>query len=220
MKWLLILLHVFLFTGWSCQIAEECRCKRVVSHKIIREVNIPVTAFITNENDIRLQIAFENKDEAYYMDFISVKRESHEITRRRNLDFSQTKLVNSVSQMPLGWVNMNITLNKHAIHIIPYIEKIITDFPMQEIIISANYMTSCTQGTPFWNIVRNQSVVVPISGLSRSRLSVSSLKEFSPLISLNGDKFNFTLELKKVLKTSSLKLAADIYYFIIENDQT
>ncbi|CAL4195672.1 unnamed protein product, partial [Meganyctiphanes norvegica] len=196
----------------------ECICKDTIKHYITEESNIPVTAFMTEDNYITLNLAFENKDEALDMDFITIKRESYEITKIRNTERENIKSFNLSSPMPFGWINMSIIVNKHEIQIKPYMDKIVSEFTIRQIIIASKNMTSCDKGTPSWKIARDQSVEVPLNGLSTSRVSITSPKDFSPVFSILGNKYYFAKELGVILGTSGSKLPGNIYSFVIEND--
>ncbi|CAL4160488.1 unnamed protein product, partial [Meganyctiphanes norvegica] len=138
--WLKIILHIFLFIELSCQINEECLCTEMKRHEISNEEIIPLTAYLTDELNIRFQIAFENKDGVLDMDYIKLKPESSEIKRKRNR-IEKTEKINA--SIPLGWIHMNISVGKNYISFSPYIDKITPDFPMQHLTIASHYMSAC-----------------------------------------------------------------------------
>ncbi|CAL4107470.1 unnamed protein product [Meganyctiphanes norvegica] len=211
-----ILLHTFLFIEFSHQINEECLCIDMKRHEIHEKEIIPLTTFLTADFNIRFQIAFENKDGVLDMDYIKVKPDSYEIKRKRNRVESVEK--NNVS-IPLGWVHMNITMDKNIFSIDPFNVKMIPDFPMQHLTIASQFMSSCKQGTPSWKIVRDQAVTLPLNGLGRNRISFTSEKDFSPFISINSFDLHLTYDSGVFLKTSGKKLPTNIYELIVENEK-
>ncbi|CAL4079259.1 unnamed protein product, partial [Meganyctiphanes norvegica] len=196
----------------------DCICKDNIRHYITEESNIPVTVFMTKENYITLTLAFENKDEALDMDFITLKQESYEITKIRNIERTYTNTTDLSHPMPFGWINMDIIFNKHEIQVTPYMDKIVSDFPFRHIIISSKKWTSCDKGTPSWKVTKYQSVEVPLNGLSTSRISISSTREFSPVLNILGNKYYFANEVGVILGPSGSKLPGNTYSFVIEND--
>ncbi|CAL4203208.1 unnamed protein product, partial [Meganyctiphanes norvegica] len=140
--WLMILSHIIVLIELSQQINDECFCKDIINHEVKGEEIVPITVFLTEKYDIRLQIKFEDRYGAIDKDDIEIKPDKYEIMRTRN-GVTNTENVNT--SIPLGWVNMNITISKHMLFIIPYIDNITTEYPMQHLIIASKHLASCPQ---------------------------------------------------------------------------
>ncbi|CAL4076033.1 unnamed protein product, partial [Meganyctiphanes norvegica] len=149
------------------------------------------------------------------LDYIEVLPNSYEIKRKRN---GITKTEKSNTSIPLGWVNMNISVSKQVLSISPYIENITPEYQMQHLIIASQYLASCPEGTPSWKIASDKAVIVPLNGQGRSKISFKSEKEFSPFITIISYKYYLTYESGIILGTNGTKLPANTYSFIVENE--
>ncbi|CAL4102656.1 unnamed protein product, partial [Meganyctiphanes norvegica] len=197
----------------------ECLVKDTFTHYITKEESIPITTFMTEENYITLNLAFENKNEALDTDYINVKWKSYQVTKIRKIEGDNTKSANLTSPVPFGWINMNITVNKQEVYISPYVHKYVADFPLRQIIIASKNMTSCKKGTPTWIVERYQPVTLPLNGLSTSRISLNSSREFSPVFSILGCSYYLSYQSGVILGPSGSKLPGNTYNsFLIEND--
>ncbi|CAL4165181.1 unnamed protein product, partial [Meganyctiphanes norvegica] len=185
----IILIALFFGMGNSDEINEDCIVKQSFRRQTTPMDEFAWMAFLTNETDVTIFVAFLDRTELSDKDTFHVQINHVFREKTRNRKVIETEQITQNISLPLGWVNFSTEVENKVmiIKINSYNFTIEFEYPVRDIYICSKQMASCLKGTPTWKITAEGEVShIPTVGLDMVHFSLYSNKSFSPILHMEN----------------------------------